>query len=106
MGRTVLTVRLPPVYGSAKPAADKTQEEVKGAPGLILVDRIGGVDLLGTDLGAVADRGATPGAVSGVDEVHAPRLPAIARIAVVALQQRHRAGPMKSGFSPNCGQAA
>ena len=50
---------LPPMHGSAEILAgrpDKAQEEIERAVDLVLVDRVGRVDVLRADLGAVADR--------------------------------------------------
>ena len=48
--------------------------------------------MLGADIRAIADGGAAPGAVLGMNQLHAPLPAAVAQIAVVALQQREHSG--------------
>src|SRR4249919_1940378 len=81
-------------------SVERTQEKIKSAPSLVLVDGISGIDLLGAYLGAIADGRTAPGAILRVHEFHTLRLCAIPRVAVVPLQQCHRARTDEIGILP------
>ena len=67
------------------------QKKINSALSFVLVDSVCGIDLLGTDIGAMADGGAAPDTIIRISDFHALRLRAVSRIAVVPLQERHRA---------------
>src|ERR1700694_424466 len=74
---------------------EEAHEPADRARRLGLVHRAGGIHGLGTHLGAVAHRRAGPHALLRARELHALRPGAVARVVVVAQQERGRPGPQE-----------